>query len=143
MKAVHPLRRERLAQGLTQRALAQRSGFSHLTIRSIELWQRNPEPFTRECLMRTLGIPLDRMAEMFPVVSRSTAVLDHPLRRARRRRLLSQRALAKKAGVSTCTVLDIEIGRVREPQGSTQRALLGALGLGLERAAEIFPEAHR
>ena len=142
-RGAHPLKSARTARGFTQMALADLSGFSFRTIRAIECWKGYPDGFTRECLLDTLGIPREHMDEVFPIVGRSTTDLDVPLRRVRRSLSMSQHALAHRAGISRWAVIDIEAGRTTRPQGSTQRALLGALGLGLERAAEIFPEAHR
>lgn len=50
------------------------------------------------------------------------------LRKARLQRLLSQRALAKQAGVALKTVIDLELGRT-QPHFETMRKLSEALGV--------------
>ena len=49
------------------------------------------------------------------------------LREARDRRLLSQRELAEKAGLSPTTILKLEDDRVKEPHPRTIRKLAKAL----------------
>ena len=49
------------------------------------------------------------------------------LREARDRRLLSQRELAEKAGLSPTTILKLEAERVAEPHPRTVRKLAQAL----------------
>ena len=51
------------------------------------------------------------------------------LRRVRDRRLLSQRELAERAGLSPTTILKLESGRVDEPHPRTVRKLAVALGV--------------
>ena len=51
------------------------------------------------------------------------------LREVRDRRLLSQRELAEKAGLSPTTILKLEDDRVKEPHPRTIRKLAGALGV--------------
>ncbi len=50
------------------------------------------------------------------------------LRKVRLQRLLSQRALAKQAGVALKTVIDLELGRT-QPHFQTMRKLSEALGI--------------
>jgi transcriptional regulator with XRE-family HTH domain len=50
------------------------------------------------------------------------------LREVRLRRLLTQRELARLAGVTHKTVVDLELGRV-EPRLATMRKLAAALGV--------------
>lgn len=50
------------------------------------------------------------------------------LRRLRNERLLSQRELAEKAGLSPTTILKLEAGRVDESHPRTVRKLIKALG---------------
>ena len=50
------------------------------------------------------------------------------LRELREDRLLSQRELARRAGVSNKTIVDIEAGRIR-PHPATLRKLAEALGV--------------
>ena len=50
------------------------------------------------------------------------------LRELRLARVLSQRDLAEKAGVTAKTVVDLELGR-QEPRLRTIRAIAGALGV--------------
>jgi DNA-binding XRE family transcriptional regulator len=50
------------------------------------------------------------------------------LREVRLRRMLSQRDLAREAGVAPKTVVDLELGRV-EPRLQTMRKLAAALGV--------------
>ncbi|WEH34412.1 BTAD domain-containing putative transcriptional regulator [Streptomyces sp. AM 4-1-1] len=56
---------------------------------------------------------------------------------ARKRAVMSQRELAAKAGMSTRALRDIEHGRVRQPQLSTVRRLITALGLADAEAAAL------
>lgn len=51
------------------------------------------------------------------------------LREVRDRRLLSQRELAERAGLSPTTILKLEAGRVEEPHPRTVRKLTEALGV--------------
>jgi transcriptional regulator with XRE-family HTH domain len=51
------------------------------------------------------------------------------LRKVRDKRLLSQRELAEKAGLSPTTILKLESGRVDEPHPRTVRKLAVALGV--------------
>ena len=51
------------------------------------------------------------------------------LRRLRNERLLSQRELAEKAGLSPTTILKLEAGRVEESHPRTARKLVQALGV--------------
>jgi transcriptional regulator with XRE-family HTH domain len=51
------------------------------------------------------------------------------LRKVRDQRLLSQRELAEKAGLSPTTILKLEADRVGEPHPRTVRKLAEALGV--------------
>jgi transcriptional regulator with XRE-family HTH domain len=51
------------------------------------------------------------------------------LKEVRDRRLLSQRELAEKAGLSPTTILKLEDDRVKEPHPRTIRKLAEALGV--------------
>jgi transcriptional regulator with XRE-family HTH domain len=51
------------------------------------------------------------------------------LRKVRNKRLLSQRELAERAGLSPTTILKLESGRVDEPHPRTVRKLAVALGV--------------
>ncbi len=51
------------------------------------------------------------------------------LRRIRNERLLSQRELAEKAGLSPTTILKLEAGRVEESHPRTVRKLVRALNV--------------
>ncbi len=51
------------------------------------------------------------------------------LRKVRDERLLSQRELAEKAGLSPTTILKLEAGRVDDPHPRTIRKLAEALGV--------------
>jgi transcriptional regulator with XRE-family HTH domain len=57
------------------------------------------------------------------------------LRELRLERVLSQRELAERAGVSPKTVLDVETGRIR-PHPATLRKLAAALGVEPSALAE-------
>lgn len=59
-----------------------------------------------------------------------------PLRRLRRRKGWSIRDLAREAGVSADTVLDLENGR-REARPSTMRKLAAALGVAIAEVDEF------
>jgi transcriptional regulator with XRE-family HTH domain len=59
------------------------------------------------------------------------------LRKVRDGRLLSQRELAEKAGLSPTTILKLEAGRADDPHPRTVRKLAGALGVG---AAELLDD---
>ena len=54
-------------------------------------------------------------------------ISGHRLRKVRDKRLLSQRELAERAGLSPTTILKLESGRVDEPQPRTIRKLADAL----------------
>jgi transcriptional regulator with XRE-family HTH domain len=55
------------------------------------------------------------------------------LRKVRDERLLSQRELAEKAGLSPTTILKLEAGRVEDPHPRTVRKLVQALGVDPSR----------
>jgi transcriptional regulator with XRE-family HTH domain len=59
------------------------------------------------------------------------------LRRLRNERLLSQRELAEKAGLSPTTILKLEAGRVEESHPRTVRKLVQALDC---KPAELLGE---
>lgn len=59
------------------------------------------------------------------------------LRRLRNERLLSQRELAEKAGLSPTTILKLEAGRVEESHPRTVRKLIQALDV---RPADLLEE---
>jgi transcriptional regulator with XRE-family HTH domain len=61
------------------------------------------------------------------------------IREARQRKLLSQRELAEKAGVSETTIVKLEMGATR-PQPRTLRKIAEALGLGIEEMADLMAE---
>ena len=61
------------------------------------------------------------MLEVMPRINREK------LRGARDRRLLSQRELAEKAGLSPTTILKLEAGKVDDPHPRTIRKLVRAL----------------
>ena len=61
------------------------------------------------------------MLELMPRIS------GEKLRRVRDERLLSQRELAEKAGLSPTTILKLEDGRVEDPHPRTVRKLAEAL----------------
>jgi transcriptional regulator with XRE-family HTH domain len=65
-------------------------------------------------------------------------VLGVKLAQHRRLRLLSQDALAAKAGVGKSTLVHIELGRVR-PQFKTIRRLADALGVEPSEVDEFRP----
>ncbi len=65
------------------------------------------------------------------------------LRKVRDERLLSQRELAEKAGLSPTTILKLEAGRVDDPHPRTVRKLAGALGVAPAEILEQFVEARR
>jgi transcriptional regulator with XRE-family HTH domain len=58
------------------------------------------------------------------------------LREVRDRRLLSQRELAERAGLSPTTILKLEADRVEEPHPRTVRKLAEALGVDPAELAE-------
>jgi transcriptional regulator with XRE-family HTH domain len=60
-----------------------------------------------------------------------------PLAAIRRRRLLSQRALAKSAGVALSTIYLLEAGRTGRVTFKVIRAVSGALGVAPESIAEF------
>ena len=64
------------------------------------------------------------------------------LRELRQERVLSQRELAEKAGVSPKTILDIEQGRIR-PQPRTLRKIAEALDIEPSRLAEELRAARQ
>jgi HTH-type transcriptional regulator, competence development regulator len=55
------------------------------------------------------------------------------LRKVRDERLLSQRELAAKAGLSPTTILKLEADRIEDPHPRTVRKLTKALDVGPER----------
>jgi transcriptional regulator with XRE-family HTH domain len=60
-----------------------------------------------------------------------------PLATARKRQLLSQRALAKKAGVALSTVYLLEVGQTEHATFRVMRAVSDALGVPPESIAEF------
>jgi transcriptional regulator with XRE-family HTH domain len=60
-----------------------------------------------------------------------------PLATLRKRRLLSQRALAKKAGVALSTVYLLEAARTERTTFKVMRAISDALGVAPESIAEF------
>jgi transcriptional regulator with XRE-family HTH domain len=61
------------------------------------------------------------------------------IRELRQRKLLSQRELAEKAGVSETTIVKLELGATR-PQPRTLRKIAEALGIGIEEMADVMAE---
>jgi DNA-binding Xre family transcriptional regulator len=60
-----------------------------------------------------------------------------PLARLRKRQLLSQRALARKAGVALSTIYLLEAGRTERVTFKVMRAVSSALGVAPESVAEF------
>ena len=60
----------------------------------------------------------------------------------RQRKLLSQRELAQKAGVSETTIVKLEMGATK-PQPRTLRKIAEALGIGAEDMADLMAEAGK
>ena len=60
-----------------------------------------------------------------------------PLATARKRQLLSQRALAARAGVALSTVYLLEVGKTERATFKVMRALSDALGVSPESIAEF------
>ena len=65
-----------------------------------------------------------------------------PLRRLRRLKGWSLRDLAREAGVSVDTVLDLE-NRTRVPRPSTMRKIAGALGVEIAAVDEFREDDDR
>jgi transcriptional regulator with XRE-family HTH domain len=78
--------------------------------------------------------------ELLPELRASLAGVG--LRELREGRVFSQRELAKRAGVSPKTILDIEQGRI-QPQPATIRKLAGALGMEPPQLAEELRSARQ
>ncbi len=64
------------------------------------------------------------------------------LREIRESKLLSQRELAQKSGVSPTTIVNIELGKIR-PHPSTLRKLAGALAVSPKALAEHLKRAPK
>jgi transcriptional regulator with XRE-family HTH domain len=64
------------------------------------------------------------------------------IRELRQRKLLSQRELAEKAGVSETTIVKLEMGATK-PQPRTLRKIAEALGIGAEDMADLMAEAGK
>jgi transcriptional regulator with XRE-family HTH domain len=64
------------------------------------------------------------------------------IRELRQRKLLSQRELAEKAGVSETTIVKLETGATR-PQPRTLRKIAEALGIGAEEMADLVAQAGK
>ncbi len=64
------------------------------------------------------------------------------IRELRQRKLLSQRELAEKAGVSETTIVKLELGATK-PQPRTLRKIAAALGIGAEEMADLVAEAGK
>ncbi|MCA1645347.1 MAG: helix-turn-helix domain-containing protein [Chloroflexi bacterium] len=60
-----------------------------------------------------------------------------PLALIRKRQLLSQRALARKAGIALSTVYLLEAGRTERATFKVMRAVSDALGVAAESIAEF------
>ena len=61
------------------------------------------------------------------------------IRELRQRKLLSQRELAERAGVSETTIVKLELGATR-PQPRTLRKIAEVLGLSPEEMADTLVE---
>jgi transcriptional regulator with XRE-family HTH domain len=70
---------------------------------------------------RSRGSDVGTILDVMPRIS------GDRLRKVRDRRLLSQRELAERAGLSPTTILKLESGRVDEPHPRTIRKLADAL----------------
>ena len=64
------------------------------------------------------------------------------IRELRQRKLLSQRELAQKAGVSETTIVKLEMGATK-PQPRTLRKIAEALGIGAEDMADLMAQAGK
>ena len=64
------------------------------------------------------------------------------IRELRQRKLLSQRELAQKAGVSETTIVKLEMGATK-PQPRTLRKIAEALGISAEDMADLMAEAGK
>jgi transcriptional regulator with XRE-family HTH domain len=64
------------------------------------------------------------------------------IRELRQRKLLSQRELAEKAGVSETTIVKLELGATR-PQPRTLRKIAEALGIETEQMADLMAEVGK
>ena len=64
------------------------------------------------------------------------------IRELRQRKLLSQRELAEKAGVSETTIVKLEMGATK-PQPRTLRKIAEALGIETEQMADLMAEAGK
>lgn len=64
------------------------------------------------------------------------------IRGLRQRKLLSQRELAERAGVSETTIVKLELGATR-PHPSTLRKIADALGISAEEMAETVAIAGK
>jgi transcriptional regulator with XRE-family HTH domain len=60
-----------------------------------------------------------------------------PLASVRRRKLLSQRALAKQAGVALSTIYQLEAGKTRRVTFKVMRSVSDALGVAPDSIAEF------
>jgi transcriptional regulator with XRE-family HTH domain len=81
----------------------------------VDLW------YTRWTIIRRIERRVARMLELMPRIS------GEKLRRVRDERLLSQRELAERAGLSPTTILKLEADRVEDPHPRTVRKLAKAL----------------
>ena len=68
-----------------------------------------------------------RVSDIGTILDVMPRISGDRLRRVRDRRLLSQRELAERAGLSPTTILKLESGRVEEPHPRTIRKLADAL----------------
>lgn len=62
---MHPVRARREELGMTQRQLAVKAGVAPRTVQNVEAGRHRPRIHIRRKLMRALGLPFERHAEVF------------------------------------------------------------------------------
>ena len=116
------LREFRTKKLMTQKQLSEKTGVCSGTISAIENGHTNPMDVTRRRLAKFFQRP---SADIFPVL-RPTNSLNR-LREVRLASGMTQRALAKKSGISTVTISFIESKEGHKPTKETKRQLAEAL----------------
>jgi transcriptional regulator with XRE-family HTH domain len=130
------IRRARQTEGLTQAALAEKIGVVQLTIAT---WEANnpPAPDAQRVKLEEILGPLRKKratratspnGNNDPATEAGVSSFGAWLRERRAESSLSVPELAKKAGISTVAIYNIEGGKIKNPQASTRSKLSKALG---------------
>lgn len=120
---------------MTQKELAERSGMSQVTISFIENSLSSPMDLTKQKLARALKCaPL----QLFPGEDAIESVNN--LRETRIEKLMTQKDLSEKSGVSQVTISFLENDLVENPMNLTKQKLARALRC---TPLQLFPDGSQ